>query len=79
MDERRQAQAIFIAMNAQAQLLDALVAEGALSVKAAKPIVGNIIVVTNAWESFFPEGRDLMSSILPQLRERLGFAEDDDA
>lgn len=76
MDQRIQAQTIFIAMYAQAEMLDALVSAGALSVQSAKPLLGNILIVTNAWESMYPEGRDLMSAVLQKLRAQLGIAED---
>lgn len=73
---RDAAQAIFICMAAQAELLDALISEGSISADAARPLVGNIIVVTGAWERFFPEGSDLMSEVLPGLRAKVGFTED---
>jgi hypothetical protein len=75
MDQRRQAQTIFIAMHAQAEMLDALLSEGALSIRSARPLFGNILLVTNAWESMYPEGRDLMSAVLQKLRAQLGIAE----
>jgi len=78
MDARRQAQTIFITMKAQADLIDALIEEGALSLQAARPLVGNITVVTSAWVNAFPEGAELMSTILPRLFARLGLTQDGD-
>lgn len=75
MGEREAAQAIFIAMFAQAELLEALLEEGALSERAARPLFGNILVVSNAWSHAYPEGQDLMSGVLLRLRTRLGVAE----
>lgn len=76
MADRDAAQAVFISVRMQADMIAALLDEGALSAKRARPLVAMLSIVSKAWETGFPEGVDLMSDILLDLRLRVGIHED---
>ncbi|WP_375591017.1 hypothetical protein ABWH89_11010 [Hoeflea alexandrii] len=76
MADRDAAQAVFITLKMQADMIAALLDEKALSTARARPLVAMLSIVSQAWKSSFPEGVDLMSDILRDLRSRVGIPED---
>lgn len=76
MELYRQGQTVFIGMKMQAELLTALVEEGVLSHRAARPLYGNLKFLTGVWGKNFPDGVTMLSETFTQLEVLLGITED---
>ncbi len=69
---RDAAQALFISLKVQAEILEALLREGSLSIDAARPSVALIELTAKIWSREFEEGEAFMAEPLQSLRELLG-------
>jgi hypothetical protein len=63
---------LFIGLRMQADLLEALLRDGSLSIDAARPLVAAVEGAAAAWRKFFEEGEDLMAEPLQRLRGLIG-------
>ncbi len=67
MSRRDAAQALFISLRMQADLIETLLMSGALSTQQAWPHIGQIKSLASSWRREFPEGPDMLSETLQRL------------
>lgn len=72
MTRRDAAQTLYISLLMQAELIETLLIEGALSSERARPLVGRVALLAMAWRNEFEEGPDMLTEILDRLRMRTG-------
>ena len=68
MSRRDAAQTLYISLLMQAELIEALLKERALSPDRARPLIGQIALLSDAWKRPFAEGPDMLTDILVRLR-----------